>query len=167
MTVTVVALGDRRALRRTWRELATFGPGDAAWLRRFPRWLVAGVAERVRIDGHVGRFNAGQKLNALFIAATSLLLLVTGLALVPLDGTLLAGRVTGAGSVEMWRRAHRWLALLMLAPLAGHVFLALAFPATRPSLRGMLTGVVDRAWATRHHPRWRSEPAAGRKDAAA
>lgn len=167
VTVAVIALGDRRALGRTWRELATFRPGDATWLQRFPRWLVAGVAERARIDRHVGRFNAGQKVNALFIASTSALLLLTGLALVPLDGTLLAALVTGSDSVEMWRRAHRWLTWLVLAPLAGHLFLALAFPATRPSLSGMLTGVVDCAWAARHHPRWRSGPEAGRKDAAA
>jgi formate dehydrogenase subunit gamma len=52
--------------------------------------------------------------------------------------------------------------------LAGHVFLALINPTTRPALRGMLTGRVDRAWAVRHHPRWVAEvdalqrPAPGR-----
>lgn len=167
VTLAVITLGDRRTLGRTWRELTAFRPGDAAWLRSFPRWLVAGAAARGGIDGQVGRFNAGQKLNALFIVVTSGLLLLSGLALVPLDGVLLAALMTGPGSVEVWRRAHSWLTLLVLAPLAGHVFLALAFPATRPSLRGMLSGVVDRGWAAHHHPRWCSEPEPGRKDEAA
>jgi formate dehydrogenase gamma subunit len=168
VTIAVVALGDRRALGRTWRALMAFGPEDAVWLRRFPRWLVAGPAERrACIDGQVGRFNAGQKLNALVIASSSALLLLTGLVLMPLNGTLLAAVLTGPGSVEMWRRIHRWLTVLMLVPVTGHVFLALAFPATRPSLSGMLTGLVDRAWAARHHPRWSSECEAGRNDEAA
>ncbi|HEU5319568.1 MAG TPA: cytochrome b/b6 domain-containing protein [Methylomirabilota bacterium] len=167
VTLAVIALGDRRVLGRSWRELTTFGPADAAWLRSFPRWLVAGAAARADIDGRVGRFNAGQKLNALFVAATSGLLLLTGLALVPIDGALPAALVTGAGSVELWRRAHAWLTLLVLLPLAGHVFLALAFAPTRPSLRGMLSGAVDREWAARHYPRWCAAREPDRKDEAA
>jgi formate dehydrogenase subunit gamma len=167
VTLVVIALGDRRVLGRTWRELTTFVRDDATWLRAFPRWLVAGSAARTRIDGQVGRFNGGQKLNALFVVVTSGLLLLTGLALVPINGALLAALVTGPGSVEWWRGAHSWLTLLVLLPLAGHVFLALAFPPTRPSLHGMLTGVVDRGWAAHHHPRWCAEPEPGRKDEAA
>jgi formate dehydrogenase subunit gamma len=167
VTLAVLALGDRRVLRRTWRELTTFAREDAAWLRSFPRWLVSGGAERADIDGEVGRFNGGQKLNALFVVVTSGLLLLTGLALVPIDGALLAALVTGPGSVDLWRRAHAWLTLLALLPLAGHVFLALVFPPTRPSLRGMLSGAVDREWAVHHHPHWGGAPSPGRKDEAA
>jgi cytochrome b subunit of formate dehydrogenase len=89
------------------------------------------------------------------------------LALVPIDGALLAALVTGPGSVDVWRRAHAWLTLLALLPLAGHVFLALVFPPTRPSLRGMLSGAVDREWAVHHHPHWGGAPSPGRKDEAA
>jgi formate dehydrogenase subunit gamma len=167
MTLAVIALGDRRIVRRTWHELTTFAREDVAWLRSFPRWLVSGGAERAHIDGEVGRFNGGQKLNALFVVVTSGLLLFTGLALVPIEGALLAALVTGPGSVEVWRRAHAWLTLLALLPLAGHVFLALVFPPTRPSLRGMLSGAVDREWAVHHHPRWCGAPSPGRKDEAA
>jgi formate dehydrogenase subunit gamma len=167
VTLAVVALGDRRALGRTWRQLTTFVRADATWLRAFPRWLVAGPAARTRIDAQMGRFNGGQKLNAVFVVVTSALLLLTGLALVPINGAVLAAVVTGAGSVQWWRLAHSWLTLLVLLPLAGHVLLALAFPPTRPSLRGMLSGVVDRSWAAHHHPRWCAEPGRRRKDEAA
>lgn len=164
VTVAVVALGDRGTLRRTWRDLARLDRADAVWLRRFPRWLLAGAAERARIDGGV-RFNAGQKLNALFTAVTSTLLLLSGVALIPVNGATLADRATGAGSLPFWREAHRWLTMLVLLPIAGHVFLALAFPSTRPSLGGMLRGRVDPRWAASHHPRWR--PPAPDEDRAA
>jgi formate dehydrogenase subunit gamma len=167
VTLAVIALGDRRALGCTWRELMTFVREDATWLRAFPRWLVAGSAARTRIDAEVGRFNGGQKLNAMFVLVTSGLLLITGLALVPINGALLAALVTGAGGVGWWRLAHSWLTILVLLPLAGHVLLALAFPPTRPSLHGMLSGVVDRGWASRHHPRWCTGAEPRRKDEAA
>lgn len=157
VAVTVILLGDHRALRRTWRQLITFGSADTAWLRRFPRWLSAGAAERARLDGAVGRFNAGQKVNALFTVVTSVLLLASGVALIPVNGGTLAGALTGASSVGWWRHAHGWLTVLALVPITGHVFLALVFPPTRGSLPGMLSGRVDRDWAAVHHPRWRSE----------
>jgi len=153
----VILLGDRNTLRRTGRELATFAPTDRRWLRSFPRWLAAGATERRRIDAAVGRFNAGQKVNALFTAITAALLLATGVALVPLEGGVLVHGLTGAGSVEAWRLVHRWLTWLVLLPIAGHIVLAVVFPATRPSLPGMLSGHVDRDWAALHHPHWRPE----------
>lgn len=158
-TVAIVALGDRRRLRATARELARVDRDDWAWLRRFPRWLVARGRERAEIDGAVGRFNAGQKVNALFTVATSGVLLGTGLALWPVDagGTALCALLTGSKSVGYWREAHRWLTFLVVGPLAGHVALAVLHPSTRPSLSGILGGRVDQAWAATHHPRWRVE----------
>jgi formate dehydrogenase subunit gamma len=93
----------------------------------------------------VGRFNAGQKINALFTLVTASLLLATGVALWPfgIDGIV--------------RDVHRWLTLLVLIPIAGHVYLAAVHPSTRHSLRGMLDGRVDREWAASHHPRWESK----------
>ncbi len=157
VTVAVILLGDHRELRRTWRQLITFGSADRAWLRRFPRWLSAGAAERARLDNAVGRFNAGQKVNVLFTVVSSMVLLATGVALIPVNGATLAGALTGAFSVGWWRQAHGWLTVLALVPIAGHVFLALVFPPTRDALPGMLHGCVDRDWAAVHHPRWRSE----------
>jgi formate dehydrogenase subunit gamma len=169
-TLAVVALGDRRRLATTWGDLARLGRVDAAWLLRFPRWLVTEPAERARLDGGVGRFNAGQKLNALFTAVTAAALLVTGLALTPVgaDGTSVAVLLTGPASVGWWASAHRWLTVLVLLPVAGHIYLASLHPPTRPALGGMLDGRVDAAWAQAHHPRWPAEPGAGgeRRDAA-
>jgi formate dehydrogenase subunit gamma len=152
----VLALGDRRRLHATWDELTAFGPEDRAWLRQFPRWLAASAAARAHLDRGVGRFNAGQKVNAVVTLGTSALLGVTGLALWPLDGTgtTMASLLTGPDSARYWLTAHRWLTLLVIGPLVGHIALAAVHPATRPALTGMVRGRVDRRWAAAHHPRW-------------
>src|SRR5215831_648621 len=55
----VLLAGDRRRLLATAREIDLFDADDLAWLRR------RGVAQ--------GRFNAGQKINAIVTAALALL----------------------------------------------------------------------------------------------
>ncbi len=66
--LAVSALGNRRALFATLREIDTFDRDD----RRF-------LAGQVRAPQ--GRFNAGQKVNAILTAAFSVLFLVSGLLL--------------------------------------------------------------------------------------
>ncbi len=46
------------------------------------------------------------------------------------------------------------LAFAIIPLIAGHLFLALLFRPTRPSLRGALLGTVSADWARRHHARW-------------
>jgi cytochrome b subunit of formate dehydrogenase len=38
--------------------------------------------------------------------------------------------------------------------VAGHIYLALIHPATRPALRGITRGSVRRDWAEHHHADW-------------
>ncbi len=58
------------------------------------------------------------------------------------------------GADGLWCAAHRWLTVLVLFPIAGHIFLAAVHPSTRHALTGMLDGRVAREWAATHHPRW-------------
>jgi len=128
---------DGAALTRTGIQLATTEPGDADWLR--------GVPERLRTGAPpppVGRFNAGQKLNARLSALGLAVLYATGLAL------LLAGRGLPQGPL------HTLTTVAVCGLLSGHVFMAVLNPATRHALRGMTFGDVDRDWAKHHHPRW-------------
>jgi formate dehydrogenase subunit gamma len=116
----IALLGDRRGLLRTARELETLDHG---------------------------RFNAGQKVNAILTAAFTVLFLVSGLLL------WLGERDTRfrlANTVTL----HDTLLYAALALLAGHLYLAVLHPATRHSLRGMTRGDVEEEWARRHHPRW-------------
>jgi cytochrome b subunit of formate dehydrogenase len=128
---------DRASLVRTGVQLATTEPGDGAWL--------AGVPERLRTGAPappVGRFNAGQKLNARLAALGLAVLYATGLAL------LLAGRGLPQGPL------HTLTTVALCALLSGHVFMAVFNPGTRHALRGMTFGEVDRSWAEHHHPLW-------------
>ena len=132
----VVALGDRKGLRRTLRELDAFDEDDRLWLRRIPR--------------PQGRFNAGQKLNAALTAAFALLFAVSGTLL------WLGERDTRfrfASTVLL----HDGLMYVSLVVLVGHLYLAVIHPATRHAMRGITLGTVDEEWAQHHHPRWERE----------
>ncbi|UQT59571.1 cytochrome b/b6 domain-containing protein [Streptomyces durmitorensis] len=122
-----------RAFRGDLRLLNRFGPHDRAWLRR-------GAAHR-----KAGKFNAGQKLYAGWLAGAVLVMLGTGLLMWFTHLTPLAWR-TGSTFV------HDWLALTLGVVIAGHVGMAWADPEAR---RGMRTGSVDPEWAEREHPLWR------------
>ncbi|MFG2003212.1 cytochrome b/b6 domain-containing protein [Spirillospora sp. NPDC048911] len=129
-----------RAFRRDLRRLNRFGPQDAEWLRRRDR--------RAVLDGRgvieVGKFNAGQKLNAAFVAGAILVMLGTGAMLTFPDPW-----------PDSWRGGatfvHDWLTLAIVVMTFGHLGYALS---DRGAMTGMLTGRVDRAWAARHHAGW-------------
>lgn len=131
--VAVIAVGDRRGLRRTLRELDRFDEDDR-------RWLLGGRAPQ-------GRFNAGQKLNAALTASFALLFAVSGLLL------WLGERDTQFrwGSTIV---LHDLLTLVSLGLLCGHLYLAVIHPSTRHALRGMTLGDVRADWAREHHAKW-------------
>lgn len=127
----------RDAVRRDVRRLARWSVDDRRWLLTFGR----------RGKAAMGKFNAGQKVNAIFVAGCIPLLLVTGGIMRWFDPFPLAWR-TGATFV------HDWLALTLLAVIVGHIAKALAEPV---SLRAMAEGTVPAAHAERRHPRWWAE----------
>ncbi|MFI6448719.1 cytochrome b/b6 domain-containing protein [Kitasatospora sp. NPDC050543] len=124
-----------RALRADLGRLGRFAPYDRQWLRAVLR-----RSPRRR----AGKFNAGQKLYAAWIAGAALVMLGTGLLMWFTHLAPLLWR-TGATFV------HDWLALAVGLVVAGHIWLAVRDPESR---RGMRTGTVDRRWAVREHPDW-------------
>ena len=128
----VVVLGFRR-LFATAREIERFDEDDLRWLRgrRTPQ----------------GRFNAGQKVNAILTAAFTVLFGVSGVLLWVGEGDT---RFRFASTVIL----HDGLMYVSLLLLVGHLYLALIHPATRHALRGMTLGDVRVEWAVRHHPKW-------------
>lgn len=126
------------AFRADVRRLNRFAPADWAWLRnRGGR-------------GHwrkVGKFNAGQKLNASFTAGAILVLLGTGLIM----------RFAGAWPLSMRTGAtfvHDWVSFAVAGVLFGHIVFAFRDPVARA---GMRTGVVPAAWAHIEHGEWARE----------
>ena len=97
-----------------------------------------------------GRFNAGQKINAILTAAFTILFGVSGLLLWFGEQDT---RFRFASTVIL----HDGLMYVSLALLVGHLYLALIHPATRHALRGMTLGDVRVEWAVKHHPKWQPE----------
>lgn len=131
--LAVVALGDRRGLRATTRELDVFDADDRRWL----------LGRHVR----QGRFNAGQKLNAALTAAFAVLLAVSGVL-------LWLGERDTRFRLDSTIVLHDVVAYLSVALLVGHLYLAVIHPSTRHALRGMTVGTVREDWAREHHAKW-------------
>jgi formate dehydrogenase subunit gamma len=137
----------RAGLRRDVRRLARWSAADQRWLLSLGRRGRAGI----------GKFNAGQKLNATFVAGSIPVMLATGAIMRWFDPFPLAWR-TGATFV------HDWTALALLAVVVGHIAKALREPA---ALRAMARGTMPADHVARHHPRWWAElePAGDERDA--
>ncbi|GAB2851750.1 formate dehydrogenase subunit gamma [Actinoallomurus bryophytorum] len=132
-----------RAFRDDLRRLNRFSPADWEWLR--------GKDRRATVRGRgihpVGKYNAGQKLNAAFAGGAILVMLGTGAVLTfphRWPDSLRAGATF----------VHDWLFFAIFVVVAGHLYYALRDPG---SLSGMFRGHVRRDWAARHHVAWLDE----------
>ena len=124
-------------LRRDLRRFNLWSAPEVRWLttlgrRRFP------VTDK---------FNPGQKLNALFIGASIVVMLGTGL-MMQWYGVVALNLRTGATFV------HDLLATALVLVIVGHVVVALWH---REALRSIFTGRVSAAWAEQHGATWLAE----------
>jgi formate dehydrogenase subunit gamma len=140
----VLLSGDTRRTLADLRELGNLTRSDLRWLALQPRAALG----RVELPA-VRKFNGGQKVNALALAGITCGLAATGALVWARPGSLVA-----------WF-AHVTLFLLWIPLFAAHFSLAVVLPGTRPALRGMLFGRVERAWAEHHHTLWVSALDAG------
>lgn len=124
----------RAGLRRDVRRFARWSRDDRRWLLSVGR----------RGAARMGKFNAGQKLNAIFVAGCIPVMLATGSIMKWFAPFPLEWR-TGATFV------HDWLALILLVVIVGHIGKAMAAPA---ALRAMVRGAIPVDHVRRHHPRW-------------
>ncbi|MFJ6076282.1 cytochrome b/b6 domain-containing protein [Streptomyces sp. NPDC093065] len=139
------------AFRADLRRLNRFAAYDRRWLRSARRRLTSPQSRPA------GKFNAGQKLYAGWIAGAVLVMTGTGL-LMWFMGLLPAVSRTSAIFV------HDCLAWAIAVVLIGHMRKAYADPEAR---LGMRTGYVSRSWADRHHAHWLRDAGDDRtKDAA-
>jgi formate dehydrogenase subunit gamma len=146
-----IVTGDRRVLRDDTEEVLQFDADDRAWLIR-----LASPAPRPALPPQ-GRFNAGQKLNAIATVLAFFGFVLTGVVIMFWPASAIGAALPGQPPYTLWHTClilHNLLGLASLALLAGHVYLAALNPATRHSLQGMLGGRVRRAWAREHHPKW-------------
>lgn len=132
-----------RALRADLRRLNRWSEDDGRWLslalRRLPRSHL-----------RVGKFNAGQKLNAAASLGVMGVMLMTGSIMRWFYFWPLSWR-SGATFV------HELVAYLFVAVVLAHLYMALTHP---HALKSIFTGRVSRAWAERNAKAWAEELAA-------
>jgi len=123
-------------LRTDLSKLNRWIVDDRRWLRR-----------KRRATARLGKFNPGQKINAVFLGGAAVVMFGTGVmlhwfSLVPLDWR------TGATFVHDWFALGIWIAVL------GHIWFALR---DGDALDSMLGGTVPAAWARTKAPLWYEE----------
>lgn len=131
--------------RADLRRLNRFAVYDRQWLRAVRKRRTAPEARPA------GKFNAGQKIYAGWIAGAVLVMMSTGL-LMWFTGLLPSISRTSAIFV------HDLLAWAITFVLIGHMRRAFEDPEAR---LGMRTGYVSRSWAERYHSRWLKEEGMG------
>jgi formate dehydrogenase subunit gamma len=124
-------------MRRDLRRINRWTADEVKWLRALGR-----NAPRV-----VDKFNPGQKLNAIFVGGSIVVMLASGCILKWFRFFPVSWR-TGATFV------HDVLAFVIFAVVTGHILFALTHP---DSLRSMIKGWVSETWAARHAPGWLRE----------
>lgn len=132
-----------KAYRADARRLNRHTEQDRLWLRH-RAWKPGRVEEH---GLKVGKFNAGQKLNAAFICGAILVMAGTGIIMWFQSLTSVSTR-TGATFV------HDWLALAIGFDIIGHVWFAISDRHARAGMRG---GTVPRWWAEQEHELWAQE----------
>jgi len=134
---------DRRRLRENLREVDWWTGEDGRWLVLALR----GYLLRGRPMPPQGRFNAGQKLNVVLVAAMAVGFATTGGILMH-KASFPAWLVTRA----LW--LHGFLAVLAFTLFLGHLAHVFLTRHGRHYLNGMVTGHVPEWLARERHQRW-------------
>lgn len=127
-----------RSFRADTSRLNRFKPSDWQWLRSRSRRLGAIP---------VGKFNAGQKLNAAFSLGWIIVMFATG-SMMFFSSHFSDLLRTGATFV------HDWLTLAVFVVVLGHIYMAFNDATARA---GMRSGSVPLTWAVREHREWAME----------
>ena len=125
-----------RQLRRDLSRINRWTDDDRRWWSR-----------RTRASAQLGKFNPGQKLNAVFVGAAIVLMLTTGSIMrwfEPFPDNIRTGAT--------W--VHDWTFIALVVVIVGHIMFALG---DVDSLRSIFFGSVRESWARRERPRWWAE----------
>lgn len=127
------------------REVLLTGD-DIRWLLRKP-WAMLGISGKPLPPQD--KYNAGQKLFAIFVLGSTTLIILTGLVMAfHLGSTTLV-----AASIF----AHKILVAMVLIGLSVHFTMAAIMREERPALKSMFSGRVSRSFAESHNAKWLQE----------
>ena len=136
-----------RTLRRDFGRINRWSRDDRRWFRTLGR-------DRTL---RVGKFNAGQKLNATLVVAATIVMVGTGIIMKWFEPFPLDIR-TGATFV------HDWFAFLIWLLVIGHLWFAFSDGEAR---RAMVRGTVSARWARARRRAWYEETTGDHEDPAA
>jgi formate dehydrogenase subunit gamma len=125
-----------KAMRQDFRRINYWTHDEIRWIKTFG-------SSRLEAD----KFNPGQKLNAIFVGASILVMLVTGSMLQWFRFFPVSFR-SGATFV------HDTFAWIIFIVVVGHIFMALTH---REALRSIFSGRASEVWAQHHAGRWLKE----------
>jgi cytochrome b subunit of formate dehydrogenase len=117
------------------RGMLTWGKGDAAWMLQSLR----AVYNKKAVIPPAGRFNTGQKINALLVMLYFSGFAMTGLLMFFLPSILFPWYV------------HAALFFSAMGSTGGHLYLALLNPSTRIALMGIFHGWAPMKYVEHHH----------------
>ena len=92
------------------------------------------------------KYNAGQKIFALFVLVATTTIIGSGL--------VMTFHVGPPGAVAAAILVHKLSIALVLAGIAVHVTMAAVIAEERPALKSMVTGRIDHEHARHHSPKW-------------
>ncbi len=134
---------DGRRLGRDVREVDAWSRDDRRWF-----WLaLRGYTLRGRLMPAQGRFNAGQKLNVVLVAAMAVGFAATG-------GILMHKQDVPPWLVSRALWLHAFLAVCAIALFAGHLAHVFLTKHGRTYLAGMIRGWIPEELARERHLRW-------------
>jgi formate dehydrogenase subunit gamma len=135
--IIIALLGEwGRQMRRDVRRVN-------AWSREETRWIRTLGRSPLEAD----KFNPGQKLNAIFISAAIVVMLVTG-------SMLQWFRFFSVSLRQGATFVHDVFAFAIFAVVIGHIFMAISH---RDSLQAIVKGWVSEQWAATNATRWLKE----------
>lgn len=124
-------------------DISTFDEDDRKWFQ-----LRGGYLSRNESHFNIGKYNPGQKLFAIFIGVSTLILGITGIFIwMPTSFPRLI--------VQLSLMIHGLIFVCSIMFVVVHVYLAtIGNPGT---IEAMLYGNVASRWARKHHPKWYKE----------
>ncbi len=130
------------------KEAFTWGKDDWGWLQNAWSYYSRGKLGTMPPQG---KYNAGQKFNALTQIITFFLFVVTGL-------TMWFGKGIVSPTVFMWSVIIHDLSMIATTALfILHIYLVAVHPLMRESITAMFEGTVTEEFAREHHGKWLAE----------
>jgi formate dehydrogenase gamma subunit len=116
---------------------------ELVWLVRKPLAMARIAAQPLPPQD---KYNAGQKVFALFVLVATTAIIASGVAM--------TFHLGGAAAVGAAMVVHLLAIALALAGLAVHLTMAAVIADERPALASMVTGYIAREHAVQHSPKW-------------